>query len=104
MPKPTITQDQIAALVSMLTGGGTANAAVAPTAVTRKVKRTAPAASASAKPATATDYSAYVPRVSSYEGFPTITFEAEGKRPISMGFSKVRIVLAHADALRKLVG
>lgn len=82
-------------LASMgITVEGSANAAVAPTA---KVRRTAPAT----KPANTAPYSLVQ---GNYQGHPTITFTRDGSRPVSMGYAKIRLVLAHADALRKIVG
>ena len=71
-----------------------ANATVAPTAVTRKV----------AKPATVTPPASYRIKASKYKGHDVVSFESDTARPFALGFTKLRIVLAHADALRKLVG
>lgn len=73
---------------------GAANATVAPTAVVRKTKPAAPAAQPAAYRITATKY----------KGHDVVSFDSDTARPFALGFTKLRVVLAHADALRKLVG
>lgn len=101
--RPTI---DLAALASALSSmgvelptAGTANAAVAPTA--RTVKSGSNAAAKPARPAV--DYSAYHIATATFRGFHVVTFTKDGARPITLGYSKIRMVLAHAEALRKLV-
>lgn len=90
--------EQIAALVSagypenvakLIVAGqaGSADAKVAPTAKARPVN-TAP----------------YTLARGNYKGHPTVTFSRDGSRPVVMGHGKIKLVLQHADALRKIVG
>lgn len=91
----------VAAVMAQMSGGG-ANATVAPTAIVERVRK--PRAQAPTTPRPATSPASYTVTSTSYKGFPTVTFTADGRRPISLGYAKIRLVLAHADALRKIVG
>lgn len=70
---------------------GAANATVAPTSVVRKTKPVANAAS-------------YRITATKYKGHDVVSFDSDTARPFALGFTKLRVVLAHADALRKMVG
>lgn len=82
---------QLASLLASMniTVEGAADAKVAQTAKSRKTPD-----------ANAADYTLVRGQ---FKGHPTVTFTADGRRPISMGHGKIKLVLAHADALRKIV-
>ena len=95
-----MTQAQLVAFLaaSGITLEDSANATVAPTSVTRKVK--APKGDAPAAP--------YTLEQTKFKNHPCIAFN-NGKPfgapggSFSIGYGKLRTILAHADSLRKIV-
>lgn len=105
MAKNNVTPDVasiVAAVMAQMSGngGGSANATVAPTAIVERVSKPR-----TAKPSTpATNPAAFTLKPGSYKGHPIVAFESNTARPFALGYSKLRVILAHADALRKIVG